>query len=232
MKRLAFILTAAVLWLLPAAPAVAQDSIAFEKGPGLVLQSPLPASLTGLAIATGASPMFCEPMMRQNLLIREEVQMWRRGSMDFRPLTFDNVIQFVPLVSTVALNLCGVPSRHSDWPLMRRALGSAVISTTLVHSVKFFVDEMRPDFSSRNSFPSGHTSFAFSGAELLRLEYGHTSPWIPVAGYAVALLTGFMRVYNDRHWTGDVLAGAGFGIIAADLSYWLNDYIERKVWKK
>jgi membrane-associated phospholipid phosphatase len=47
--------------------------------------------------------------------------------------------------------------------------------------------------------------------------------WIPIAGFTVASLTGLMRIYNDRHWTGDVLAGAAVGMICADLTYWLNE---------
>ena len=232
MKQSFGILAIIALCLFSAAPAAAQDTVSDAGEPMLIVKTPLPASLTGLTIFTGASPMFFEPMQRQNLLIRENMQILRRNSFDFRPMHFDNVIQFAPIVSVMALNLCGVPSRHSDWPLLRRTLGCVVFSTALVQPVKFIVREMRPDYSSRTSFPSGHTSFSFAGAEMLRLEYGQTSAWIPAAGYAVALLTGIMRVYNDRHWAGDVLAGAGFGIIAADLSYLLNDYLDKKVWKR
>ena len=138
----------------------------------------------------------------------------------------------LPIVSVVGLSLAGVPSRHEGWPLFFRAAGCAIVSTAIVQPLKGAVDELRPDRSAMTSFPSGHTSLAFSGAELLRLEYGQTSAWIPAAGFAVAVLTGFMRIYNDRHWAGDVLAGAGIGILSADLSYWLNDLIERKLWNR
>lgn len=64
---------------------------------------------------------------------------------------------------------------------------------------------------------------AFTGAELLRREYGKEYPWVAVAGYAVAVLVGAMRVYNNRHWVGDVLAGAGIGIASVTLVYWALD---------
>ncbi len=80
---------------------------------------------------------------------------------------------------------------------------------------------MRPDGSTKNSFPSGHTATVFMGAELLRREYQDVSPWIGVAGYSVAAFTGFMRMYNNRHWLTDVLAGAGVGILSAEAAYWL-----------
>ena len=46
-------------------------------------------------------------------------------------------------------------------------------------------------------------------------------PWIGVAGYAVAAGTGFLRMYNNKHWLNDVIAGAGVGILSTRLSYWL-----------
>lgn len=237
MKAYGYILTIIALTFLAVAPAPAQTTAAtplrdtVPPVPGLIWQKPLAASLTGLTVATGISPMLIEPMRRQNILFRENVQMWRRNTMDFRPLHFDNVIQLLPLSATVALSWCGVPSRHEGWPLVRRTASTLIVVTAVTQPLKGLVGEMRPDYSSTTSFPSGHTALAFSGAELLRLEYGQSSPWIPAAGFAIAALAGFMRIYNDRHWTGDVLAGAGIGIISADISYWLNNLIDRK-WNK
>jgi membrane-associated phospholipid phosphatase len=53
-----------------------------------------------------------------------------------------------------------------------------------------------------------------------------------VAGYAVAAGTGFFRMYNNRHWFTDILAGAGIGILSAKASYWLFPYISKKLFKK
>jgi membrane-associated phospholipid phosphatase len=64
---------------------------------------------------------------------------------------------------------------------------------------------------------------AFTGAELLRREYGEEYPWVAVAGYAVAIAVGAMRICNNRHWLGDVLAGAGLGIMSVTLVYWALD---------
>ena len=30
-----------------------------------------------------------------------------------------------------------------------------------------------------------------------------------------------MRIFNDRHWINDVMAGAGIGILSAKIGYWL-----------
>ena len=85
---------------------------------------------------------------------------------------------------------------------------------------------MRPDGSTANSWPSGHTATAFVGASLLHKEYGLTrSPWFSVAGYGMATATGVMRVLNNRHWISDVMSGAGIGILSTELGYAIGDLL-------
>jgi len=38
-------------------------------------------------------------------------------------------------------------------------------------------------------------------------------------GYAVAAATGILRLYNNKHWFSDVVAGALIGILSARLAY-------------
>jgi membrane-associated phospholipid phosphatase len=101
-----------------------------------------------------------------------------------------------------------------------------------VNSLKFITKEKRPDGSSRNSFPSGHTAMAFMGAELLWHEFRNVSPWIGITGYTIAAGTGFFRMYNNRHWLTDVLAGAGIGILSTKAAYWLYPYLHQKLFEK
>ena len=91
---------------------------------------------------------------------------------------------------------------------------------------------MRPNGSRRNSFPSGHTTVAFMGTELLWQEYKNTSPWIGIGGYVLAASTGALRVYNNKHWVGDVAFGAGLGILCTKLAYKLYKPISRKMHNK
>jgi membrane-associated phospholipid phosphatase len=88
----------------------------------------------------------------------------------------------------------------------------------IVSVTKYFVSEKRPDSNAHNSFPSGHSATAFVGAEMVRKEYGNA--W-GAGAYVVAGGIGFLRMYNDRHWLNDVLAGAGIGILAANAGYWI-----------
>ena len=140
--------------------------------------------------------------------------------------SFDNYTQYMPLIGTWALKASGVEGR-SSWKglALSNALSLAFMGIA-TNSMKYSVREMRPDGSTKNSFPSGHTAFAFAAATILHKEYGQTrSPLYSIAGYSLATITGVGRVLNNRHWVSDVLVGAGIGIVSTDLGYFLSDVI-------
>lgn len=140
----------------------------------------------------------------------------------------DDYSQYAPMLAVYGLNLCGVKGTHR---FVDRTILLAMSYATmgiLVNSMKFTFKEKRPDSNARNSFPSGHTATAFMGAEFLYKEYKDVSPWIGYAGYAVAAATGYLRIYNDRHYINDVIAGACIGVTSVKLSYWLYPKIFKK----
>lgn len=133
----------------------------------------------------------------------------------------DDYIQYSPAVAVYGLNLLGIKGKHSlkDRTII---LAMAYVSMgIIVGTMKYSIRERRPDSNAYNSFPSGHTATAFMGAEFLNREYKDVSPWIGYAGYSVAALTGYLRIYNDRHYFNDVIAGACIGILSTKLAYWL-----------
>ena len=138
----------------------------------------------------------------------------------------DDYLQYFSPALTVGLKIGGVEGR-SDWlRLITSAAMTYGIEALLVNSIKYTSREQRPDGTSRNSWPSGHTATAFAGATILHKEYGLTrSPWYSVAGYGVATATGVLRVLNNRHWVSDVFSGAGIGIMAGEVGYMLSDLI-------
>ncbi len=138
----------------------------------------------------------------------------------------DDYTQFFGPALVAGLKLGGYEGR-SDWPRLLASAGmSYAIMAALVNGIKYSAREMRPDGSTANSWPSGHTATAFVGATMLHKEYGLTrSPWWSVAGYGVATATGVMRVLNNRHWVSDVMSGAGIGILSAELGYAFCDLL-------
>ncbi len=73
------------------------------------------------------------------------------------------------------------------------------------------------------SFPSGHTSSAFSTAMSLSLIYPKW--YVAVPAFAWASATGYSRMYLGVHYPTDVLAGAVLGAGTA----WLTHVINKKL---
>lgn len=139
----------------------------------------------------------------------------------------DDYLRFAPLVGSVVLSQAGVSTPYSLEERLAVRATSFMAYFALVGGLKQVVHETRPDGSDRKSFPSGHTTVAFMGAEHIRTEYGG---WYGVGAYTVACGVAFLRLYNQKHWLNDVVAGAGTGILCARLGYWLLPY-ERKLFK-
>ncbi len=111
-----------------------------------------------------------------------------------------------------------------NWPRFIVNTGaSVVVAFGAKTALKAMVKEDRPDHSDNKSFPSGHAAIAFAAARSLDKEFRRESIWIPIAGYAAATAVGVERVVSDRHHWYDVVAGAGVGFGAAELTWWLSD---------
>lgn len=143
----------------------------------------------------------------------------------------DNYLQYTPALAVYGLNALGVKGKNNFSNRTMIYSLCTLISTGAVLPLKKITKIQRPDESGFNSFPSGHTTTAFAAAEFLRMEYKDISPWYGIAGYAVATTTGALRLYNNKHWLSDIVAGAGFGILSTKLAYWVYPVIKRKFFK-
>lgn len=136
-------------------------------------------------------------------------------------IRLDNYTQFAPGVLVYGLNAFGVEGKHN---LRDRSLiygTSLLITSALTLPLKHITKELRPDGSNNLSFPSGHTAFAFASAQFMYREYKDTNFLLGISGYSFAVFTGVYRMLNNKHWFGDVIAGAGFGILSTEIAYWL-----------
>ncbi len=135
--------------------------------------------------------------------------------------SIDDYLQFVPALAPYALDLCGYKSKHS---LIDKTILLGISSATFLifnFSMESAFHEQRPDGDGYKSFPSSHTGIAFMGAEFMRREYWDQNKWIAMSGYLLATTTGYLRIYNNRHWINDVIGGAALGYLSTTLAYWL-----------
>ncbi len=163
-----------------------------------------------------------------NQKVKEEVYTERTNK---EPMHIDNYLLYAPGVAVYALNAVGIKGKNNFRDRTILYAMSQMIQSAIVFPVKKYAGENRPDESNALSFPSGHTACAFASAEFMRQEYKDVSPWYGVAGYAMAAGTGFLRMYNNKHWLSDVVAGAGIGIMSTRLAYWIYPVIKKKLFK-
>jgi membrane-associated phospholipid phosphatase len=155
--------------------------------------------------------------------VREKVMVIRNRYLPDFHSQLDNYLQYTPAVTAFALNLSGVKGRNKFCRAVVSWGGGMLIMGGLVNSIKYSAKVRRPDESSKNSFPSGHTATAFMNASFLRKEYGHINQLYSILGYSMATYTGISRSLNNRHWVSDILAGACIGILSTELSYLIVD---------
>lgn len=140
----------------------------------------------------------------------------------------DDYLQYATAIGYLGIGFIpGVTSRTDFKSRIMAGVTAYAAMAIMVNAMKYSFRHPRPGSGTRNSFPSGHSATAFTGAELMRIEYGN---YIGLAGYAFAVTVGALRIYNDRHWVTDVLGGAAIGILSARIGYWLLPF-EQKLFK-
>lgn len=183
-----------------------QDNSTRFKPTQLILPSAL--------IAVGVFGVYHNGFTKLNTTICDNMTSLRKD----RFCHVDDYLQYLPALTYATFGLMRIPCKHSFRERVAIEATAYLVMAAVVNIGKYSFREKRPDSKARNSFPSGHSATVFTGAELMRLEYG----WgIGMASYAVATGVAFLRLYNGRHWVNDVLAGAGIGMLSAQVGYWM-----------
>ena len=217
MRRL-ILLVLSSLFMLPCSAETDADSLAL-RSKFKVDQLIAPLSLLGIG-----SLGFVEPVKGVCEDLQSSVNTWRGNC---RTTVVDDYLQYMPLASVYGLSLLGADAKHNYVDRTLEVGVACVALVGIVGGAKCLIQKERPDGSDFDSFPSGHSAKAFVGAELVRIEYGEDHPWLAVGAYAIATATGALRIYNNRHWFSDVIAGAGIGILSARIGYWLLPHTKR-----
>lgn len=102
-------------------------------------------------------------------------------------------------------------------------ISASLISATINQTIKVSVNRYRPrddrgvanfqgytGLNNNSSFPSGHTTEAFTLASVFANSY-EDQPWVAYTAYSVAGMVGVARMYLDAHWASDVVASAFIG---------------------
>ncbi len=136
-----------------------------------------------------------------------------RGT-DFLPARIDSVARSGDVLAYVLpATVFGLTACFKDGEGAWEFGESAAISMAVTFGLKNTVRAQRPD-GEPHSFPSGHSTIAFSSAEFLRKRYG----WkFGAPAYVLAAFVAESRVHAHRHHYRDVAAGAAIGFVTTYL---------------
>lgn len=182
-------------------------------------------------------------LFSQNLDIRilRQINEHRNTHLDGTFKTISNSVS--PISIGAPLLILGAGFIEKDKELKQKGLvvaESFLVTTLVATGLKHAINRPRPfetypdiqklSAGGSSSFPSGHTSDAFSTATSLSLAF---PKWYVIApSYTYAALVGYSRMHLGVHYPSDVLAGAIVGAGSAYLSYkaqkWLNHRNKRK----
>lgn len=184
----------------------------------------LPAAMVGYGVIALNNPTLQQ--LNENIYnkIQERDKTYHSG--------IENYLQYVPAASVYILDFAGVKAAHNFGDRSLLLLTSAAIDVTSVTLMKHLFKSERPDMSDDKSFPSGHASIAFMNAEFMNKEYVYKSPLYGISAYALATFTGALRIYGNKHWFSDVVAGAGIGILSTKTAYLIYPWLKKTFFKK
>ncbi len=145
---------------------------------------------------------------------------------------------YSPLVFAGAFSLNGIlnndkTSKKIGYEIIQTTIYAGAITTALKLAfgrARPFTEKGSNSFGSWSmfddsfhSFPSGHTTIAFSISTVL--ANNSKSNVLKVLCYIPAVLTALSRVYHDKHWTSDVFLG---GLIGFTVGSWVTSIHDEK----
>ena len=182
--------------------------------------------------------IFCMPAQNPDIDILSDINarhypQWDKG-MDYTSSSMYPALAIVPGTMLIT----GLATKNKD--LQRSAVKTCVslgINTILTTGLKYAVNRPRPyetypdlvikrTSTGPYSFPSGHTSYAFSLATSATLA---TKKWyVALPCYVYAGAVGYSRMRLGVHYPSDVLAGALLGVGSSWLAWKADTWLNRR----
>ena len=172
-----------------------------------------------------------------NIELLRKINLERNPSFDDGLRKLTNSITYTD-IGTPAILFTVASIRHDSLG-KRKAIyvgSSLLLSAAISGIIKKTVKEPRPFVTypeiqkltkaGSESFPSGHTTDAFSLATSLTIAYPKWYVAVPAYTYASAI--GYSRMHLGVHYPGDVLAGAIIGSGTAFLTHKINYWLAQK----
>ena len=120
-----------------------------------------------------------------------------------------DIIQ-IALPTTAFTSQLFLDKNNSEAITFIKSMGASFVVT---HTIKRVVNKERPN-GGDFSFPSGHTSAAFTGAAFIDYKYGLK---YGLPAYMLASFVGWSRVHANKHDYIDVLGGIIVGVVCVEL---------------
>ena len=199
----------------PVVPVVPADSAAHRLSAGRLLRAvAVPAVLISYGVSTINGHGFYSSYQA-----RDDIQ---RAFPGFHS-TVDDYLPYVPYAALGVGLLPGHSLRDDALNLALVITKAEILALGLTNGLKVVTNIDGPGGKPQR-FPSSHATQAFLAATIVNVELRGQSHWYGIGAYTIAGSVAVLRMFNNKHWESDVVAGAGFGILSAHVAFLTQRY--------
>jgi membrane-associated phospholipid phosphatase len=206
--------------------AIAKDQVGILTSPRRIKVKDLKWILP-LAAATGTAYAFDRKTLHQISTSPSEVSDFRTAS------NFTGI--YLPVAGIGAAWVAGTLTHNEHLRETGLLAGETLADTALfTEMLKYATNRVRPTatglpseagefwpehygYPAGDSFPSGHTAYAFAVAHVVADEYPNWE--VKLAAYGLAAATGFERLGGREHFPSDVIVGGAAGYLIGGYVY-------------